>query len=119
MSDFPITKRSLVTLQPYFEINEGKIDEFKNLVREYLPLVQKEEKCVIYEYSFRENIAYVREAYEDTDGVLHHMQNVSEFIGKLLEISKLNQFEAHGPADQVIKFLIFSYFFNEFFISNY
>ena len=55
-----------------FEIHEGKVEEFKDLIRVCFPLAQKEEKCVISQFSFHENIQYVREACEDTKGLIKY-----------------------------------------------
>ena len=65
-----------VTIHPYFDIEEGKLEEFKAIWTNILPTVRNEAKCVYYEFTFKGNTAMCREGYEDADGVLTHLGNV-------------------------------------------
>ena len=74
---------SFITIHPYFEVEEGKLEEFKAIWAEVIPLVQTEAKCMFYEFSFNGNVAYCREGYEDADGVLIHLSNVNAALEKV------------------------------------
>jgi len=90
-----------VTLCPYFEVHEGKLDEFKAAVETFMELTANEEKCRFYGFSFNGNIAHCREGYSDADGILNHLQNVDAPLKAALEISNLVRLEVHGPASEV------------------
>jgi hypothetical protein len=70
--------KQCVTVQPYFTVNEGKLEEFKTIWQNMVPVVEAgESKCSFYEFSFRDNVAFCREGYDDAEGVLVHLSNVN------------------------------------------
>jgi hypothetical protein len=80
--------KQCVTVQPYFTVNEGKLQEFKTIWQNMVPIVEAgETKCSFYEFSFRDNVAFCREGYDDADGVLVHLSNVN---AALEEVSSVN-----------------------------
>jgi quinol monooxygenase YgiN len=72
-----------VALQPYFEVEEGKLDEFKAVWAAAVAKVKAEEKSLYYGFTFNGNIAHCREGYADAAGVLAHLENVGEELGKV------------------------------------
>ena len=58
---------------------------------------------VYYDFSRNENTASCREAYIGAEGVLAHLENVGELLGKFLELSDLARLEIHGPAAEIDK----------------
>jgi hypothetical protein len=48
-------------------------------------------------------MAFCREAYVGAEGVLAHLGNVGELLGKFLELSDLARLEVHGPASEIEK----------------
>ena len=75
--------KQCVTIHPYFEVAEGKLDEFKAIWEAAVPVVKAETKCVFYEFTFCGNTAFCREGYEDADGVLTHLGNVDSALKKV------------------------------------
>lgn len=73
-----------ITIHPYFQVEEGKLDEFKAIWKEITPTVQTEAKCSFYEFSFNGHVAFCREGYDDAEGVLAHLANVGASLEKVL-----------------------------------
>jgi len=48
-------------------------------------------------------MAFCREAYIGAEGVLAHLGNVGELLGKFLELAELARLEVHGPATELEK----------------
>lgn len=92
-----------VSIHPYFEIREGNLDAFVALMPQFVEATAKEEGCVYYDFSRCGNIAFCREAYIGAEGLLAHLENVGELLGKFLELSDLKRLEVHGPAEEIAK----------------
>jgi len=91
------------TLVPYFEVEDGKLDEFKALGPQFVSKTRSEPGCLHYAFSFNGNIAHCREGYADAEAVLAHLQNVGPLLGEALKISKIVRLEVHAPAAQIDK----------------
>lgn len=94
---------SAVSLHPYFEIQEGNLDAFLALMPQFVEATSKEPACVYYDFFRNGNTAYCREAYVGAEGILAHLENVGELLGKFLELSDLKRLEVHGPAAEIDK----------------
>lgn len=92
-----------VTILPYFKITNGKLDTFKTLCEQFVGKAIQEQKCLYYGFSFNGNLAFCREGYEDAEGLLIHLDNVSSLLKKALEISELVRLEIHGPEKELAK----------------
>ncbi|MBL1209520.1 MAG: hypothetical protein FWJ34_07340 [Geminocystis sp. GBBB08] len=90
------TQDNCCTLVPYFQVYEGKIDEFKELCPKFIEKTRQESKCLYYGFSFKENIVHCREGYEDAQGILNHLANVESLLKQALTISDLIRLEIHG-----------------------
>lgn len=97
------TQDTCCTIVPYFKIHDGQLDSFKKLCEEFVKLTQTESKCLYYGFSFDGDQAHCREGYEDAEGVLAHLDNVSAILAEALKISDLTRLEIHGPEDEVSK----------------
>ncbi len=99
-----IAGASVVSIHPYFKVQAGKLEEFKALLPQFVGRTAKEEKCLYYDFSIREGeVVHCREAYEGAEGVLAHLENVGDLLGKALEISELLRLEFHGAAAELAK----------------
>lgn len=92
---------SMCTLVPYFNIQEGKLEEFKALGEQMVAVTKTESDCLFYGFTFNGNRALCREGYTGANGVLAHLKNVDALLQQALAIASLDVFEIHGPADQV------------------
>ena len=91
------------SLVPYFEVNEGKLEEFKALGPKFVELTRKEPGCLYYGFSFSGSTAHCREGYVSADAILAHLANVDAPLKQALGISKLARLEIHGPAAELDK----------------
>ena len=94
---------SVCTLVPYFTVNDGKLDEFKNLGEQMVEKTRSETAVSFYGFSFSGQRAHCREGYNDAAGILAHLENVGELLGEALKIAKLDNLEVHGPAAELEK----------------
>lgn len=92
-----------VSLHPYFEIGEGNLDAFLVLMPKFVEATSNEAACVYYDFSRNGNTAFCREAYVDAEGVLAHLENVGELLGKFLKLAELVRLEVHGPREEIEK----------------
>jgi hypothetical protein len=90
-----------VRLVPYFEVDEGKLEEFKSLWAARITDVMNEPLNVTYTFSFCGHKAHCIETYKNAEGVLAHLANVGDTLGQALQISKLVRLEVHGVAGEV------------------
>jgi len=94
---------TVCTLVPYFLVEEGKLDEFKALGEQMVEKTRDEDDVVFYGYSFSGQRAHCREGYRSAEGILAHLENVGELLGKALEIATIERLEVHAPAAEVAK----------------
>ncbi len=94
-----------VSINPYFKVQEDKVNEFKELIKLFIERTQTEEKCYYYDYSINteDNVVFCREAYEGAAGVLAHLDNVGDHIETALTLSEMTILEIHGPAEELAK----------------
>jgi len=92
-----------VGLVPYFDVNEGKLEEFKALGPKFVELTSNEAGVLYYAFSFSGQAAHCREGYVDAAAVLAHLGNVDAPLKQALSISKISRLEVHGPAAELEK----------------
>lgn len=94
-----------ISINPYFKVNEGQLDNFKDLIKIFIERTQTEEKCYYYDFSVdtENNVVFCREAYEGAEGTLAHLDNVGDLIEKASTLSELTILEIHGPAGELAK----------------
>ena len=98
-----VTQDSCCSLAPYFQVQEGKMEEFKLICDRFVEVASKEEKCLYYGFSFNGNIAHCREGYEDAQGIITHLENVDDLLKEALAISDLIRLEIHGNQTEINK----------------
>lgn len=88
-----------------FRIKEGKLDEFKQLIHEFISAVKgKEPGNLYYDWYLNEERreCIVLEAYADSNAVLAHAANVGHLLQKTAEISDLS-LEVYGkPSEELL-----------------
>ncbi len=92
-----------VSLHPYFKIREGNLEAFTALIPAFIEKTATEPACLYYDFTLNGDTAFCREAYIGAEGILAHLGNVGELLGKFLELSDLIRLEVHGPADEIDK----------------
>ncbi len=91
------------TIVPYFNVKEGKLDDFKSLCEQFVSKTNEEQKCLYYGFSFDGNTAHCREGYEDAEGLLAHLENVGALLQESLKIAEIARLEVHGPEEELAK----------------
>ncbi|MFT5470740.1 MAG: hypothetical protein ACI8UO_005871 [Verrucomicrobiales bacterium] len=94
---------NVVSLHPYFTVQDGKLEDFKALFPRFIELTKTEEKCYYYDFSICGDVVHCREAYNGAAGVLTHIENVGEVLGEAAKISEITRFEVHGPEAELEK----------------
>ena len=97
------TTDTSVTLHPYFKVNPGKLDEFKQIVDQFVAKTRSEPKCIHYAFSFNGDEAFCREGYDDAAGLLAHLDNVGAIFQEALKLAQVTRFEVHAPASEIEK----------------
>jgi hypothetical protein len=92
-----------VSLHPYFKIRGGNLEAFTALMPAFVEKTATEPACLYYDFTRNGDMAFCREAYIGAEGVLAHLGNVGELLGKFLELADLARLEVHGPAAEIEK----------------
>lgn len=97
-----------IQLSAKFEIQKGKLEEFKKIAAECMAIVKEKEAgkgALQYDWFFNpdQTECIVRETYADSNAVLTHMGNVGEPLGRILGISNFS-LEVYGnPSEELQK----------------
>ena len=94
---------NVVSIHPYFKIHEGKLDEVKALLPEFVAKVENEEKALYCNFTLHDHELFCREGYVGAEGALAHIENVGPELDKLLELVEISRIEMHGPAAELEK----------------
>jgi quinol monooxygenase YgiN len=92
-----------VSLHPYFKIREGNLEAFTALMPAFVEKTASEPACLYYDFTRHGDTAFCREAYIGAAGILAHLANVCELLGKFLELAELTRLEVHGPEEEIDK----------------
>jgi hypothetical protein len=91
----------IVSFHPYFKVQPGQLDVFRELLRACIEKTRAEPKCLSYDFTRNDHVVFCREAYVGAEGALAHLGNVTPLLGELLKISELVRLEVHGPAAEL------------------
>lgn len=97
------TEDKCCTIVPYFKIQPGKLDEFKQLCERFVERTSGESKCLYYGFSFNGDEVFCREGYADAEGLLAHVENVGDLLQEASKISDNTRLEIHGPEEELAK----------------
>ena len=94
-----------ITVKAHFKISESKLDEFKQLIPEFITTVkEKDPGTLMYDWYLNEEMleCIVLETYTDSRSFLAHAGNVGDTIQKALAISELS-IEIYGNPSEELK----------------
>lgn len=91
------------SLAPYFKVNPGQLENFKTLCQQFVDKTHEEPGCLYYGFSFNGDQVHCREAYQNADALLAHLNNVGALLEKSLQIAELTRLEIHGPEAELAK----------------
>ena len=62
-----------------------------------------EKAMLFYEFSWNGDELFCREAYENAEGLLAHLDNVGALLAEAMKMADLTRLEVHGPAAELEK----------------
>lgn len=92
-----------VSIHPYFQVHEGRMDEFKGLCDRFVETTRSEQGCLFYGFSFDGDEVFCREAYTDAGGLLAHLGSVGPLLDEAFQIADLSRLEVHGSEDELAR----------------
>jgi quinol monooxygenase YgiN len=95
------TNDTCCSIVPYFEVHEGKLDEFRALCERFVEATAKEGGALYYGFSFDGQTVHCREGYANAAGALAHLGNVGPLLQEALQIAELVRLEVHGPEEEL------------------
>lgn len=95
------TENTTCTIVPYFQIQDGQVNQAKALCASMVEQTKAEPLCRYYGFFLDDHTLFCREGYENAEGVLAHIKNIGPLLGQLLELAEMTTLEIHGPADQL------------------
>ena len=101
-------KQGQIEFRAEFTIQEGKIEEYKNLVQEMSRVVQTNEPDTI-DYQFYLNSSgtkcIVSETYANLEAVFAHSNGVASqtILPKIFNVSKISRFEVYGNPNEELQ----------------
>lgn len=99
-----MTSEATVSIHPYFQPHEGKLDEFIAGMQAFIKRTSSEEGVLFYDFTVSsEGIVFCREAYTGAEGALAHLENVGDLLQQALTISDLIRLEVHGATAELDK----------------
>ncbi len=95
------TQDTCCTIVTYLKAHEGQLDDLKEMCEKFAKLTEEESKCLYYGFSFDGDLIHCRQGYEDAEGVLVHLANVSTLLEEALKIGDVTRLEIHGPESKL------------------
>jgi hypothetical protein len=94
-----------VTVQPYFLVKEGEMDNVKTYLEKFVEMTKSEKDCLYYGFSICGDKIHCREGYADGDGALAHINNIGGLLQEVLQsgIMELTDLQIHGPEEELAK----------------
>ena len=92
-----------VTIHPYFKVSDGRLADFRELCERFVAKTSGEPKCLYYGFSFSGNEVHCREGYEDADGLLGHLENVTPLLEEALKLAEITRLEIHASDEELAK----------------
>jgi hypothetical protein len=94
-----------VTVQPYFLVKEGEMDNVKTYLEKFVEMTKSEKDCLYYGFSICGGKIHCREGYADGDGALAHINNIGGLLQEVLQsgIMELTDLQIHGPEEELAK----------------
>ena len=95
--------KRFVSLHPYFKVHAGKREEIRGSLPRFVEKTATEKQNLFYEFTMNGDELFCREAYENADGLLAHLDNVGAMLAEAMKMMDLIRIEVHGPAEELKK----------------
>lgn len=97
------TQDTCCTLVPYFMVPHENLPAFQQLCERLVAKAQSEPQCLYYGFSFSGETAHCREGYENAEGLLAHLDNISILLEEAVKMAYMVRLEIHGPEKELDK----------------
>jgi len=94
---------SFVSLHPYFKVHPGKMDAIKAMLPRFVDKTANEKAMLFYDFTMNGDELFCREAYENAEGLLAHLENVGALLAEAMKMADLTRIEVHGSAAELEK----------------
>src|SRR5256885_15689104 len=96
-------KSKFVSLHPYFKAHPGKLEEIKASLPRFGDKTATEKQNLFYDFTMNGDELFCREAYENAEGLLAHLENVGALLAEAMKMADLTRIEVHGPDAELEK----------------
>ncbi len=96
-------RSNFVSLHPYFKVHPGKVETVKKFFPQFVEKTATEKDCLFYGFSSNGEEMFCREAYENAEALLAHVENIGALLAEMLKSADLTRIEIHGPAAELEK----------------
>jgi quinol monooxygenase YgiN len=96
-------KSRFVSLHPYFKVHAGNLEEIRGSLPRFVEKTATEKQNLFYEFTMNGDELFCREAYENAEGLLAHLDNVGAMLAEAMKMMDLIRIEVHGPAEELKK----------------
>lgn len=97
------TLSNFVSLHPYFKVHPGKLDAIKAMLPQFMEKTATERGNLFYDFTMNGDELFCREAYENAEGLLAHLDNVGALLAEAMKMADLTRIEVHGPVAELEK----------------
>ena len=77
---------NFVSLHPYFKVHPKKLDALKAMLPGFVEKTKTEKQNLFYEFSINGDELFCREAYENAEGLLAHLDNVGTLLAEAMKM---------------------------------
>jgi len=95
---------NFVSLHPYFKVHPGKLEAVKAGFPRFVEKTATEKKNLFYGFTVNGDEIFCREAYQNAEGLLAHVENIGALLAEMLKMADLTRVEVHGPVAELEKF---------------
>jgi quinol monooxygenase YgiN len=82
-------------------VHPGKVEDVRASLPRFVEKTAGEKQNLFYDFTMNGDELFCREAYENAEGLLAHLDNVGALFAETLKIADLIRLEVHGPADEL------------------
>ena len=94
---------NFVSLHPYFKVHPGKLEAVKAGFPRFVEKTATEKENLFYGFTSNGEEMFCREAYENAEGLLAHIENIGALLAEMLTMADLIRVEVHGSAEELEK----------------
>jgi len=79
------------------------LDAIKAMLPRFVAKTATEKEILFYKFSWHGDELFCREAYQNAEGLLAHLENVGALLTEAMKMADLTRVEVHEPAAELQK----------------